>query len=58
MLPPEELPLAKDADAEVVICQRPSACESEACPCPYCLRVGPDDKRSVAEIVDAIGQFN
>lgn len=58
MLPPEALPLAKDCDAEVVICRNPLACESVACPCPYCLRVSPKDKRSVEEIQNAIGQLN
>ncbi len=58
MLPPEDLPLAKDGNAEVVICRNPTACESDACPCPFCLRVGPEDKRSVEEIQNAIGQLN
>jgi len=59
MRPPEELPKAMaSASAEVAICRRPGACESVACPCPYCLRIEPGDKRSVEEILGTIGQLN
>ena len=58
MRSPEELPVATDEGADVFVCRRPQACESDALPCPYCLRIELGDKRAVEELVDTIGQLS
>ena len=58
MLPPEDLPLARDANAEVVICRRPGACQIRCVSLPILFKVGPENKCSVEEIQNAIGQLN
>ena len=48
--------MAKNEDAtQVVVCRGPPRCPGKDPPgCPWCLRFGTDDPRSIDEIADAV----
>jgi hypothetical protein len=53
-LPPEMLPTVRTGDAEVVVCRGAPKCEGQAIqPCPFCVRVDPDNS-SVEDVLRLI----
>lgn len=43
-LPPEQLPIARTEDAEVVVCRGAARCSNtNAIPCAFCIRINAED---------------